>query len=93
MSASLRPFSVASGESRSPNIFGMGGQLSLKVSGADTPGAFVVFEVPTLPDAGPPLHLHQVENEWFYVLAGEHDFKIGDNCSAYHLAAVHWRPG
>ena len=60
------------------SVSGMGGQLALKVSGVDTQGAFAVFEAPTLPDAGPPLHLHQIENEWFYVLAGEHDFQVGD---------------
>ena len=70
-------FSVAAGEGRSASV-GMGGLVAVKVSGGDTDGALAVFEAPTLPGAGPPLHLHQVENEWFYVLAGEHDFQIGD---------------
>lgn len=60
------------------------GQLSVKASGTDTSGAFAVFEIPTVPFAGPPLHLHHTENEWFYTLDGEHDFQVGDKI--YHLA-------
>lgn len=56
----------------------------MKVSGADTGGAFAVFEVPTVPFAAPPLHLHHTENEWFYTLDGQHDFQVGDKI--YHLA-------
>lgn len=59
-------------------------QLSVKVSTTDTGGAFAVFEVPTVPFAGPPLHLHHTENEWFYTLDGEHDFQVGDKI--HHLA-------
>lgn len=56
----------------------------MKVSGTDTAGAFAVFEVPTVPFAGRPLHLHYTENEWFYTLDGEHHFQVGDKI--HHLA-------
>lgn len=70
-------FVVARGESRSPRTSVLGGQLLVKVSGRDTDGAYSVFEIPTAPLSGPPLHFHEIENEWFYVLEGEHDFQIG----------------
>ena len=83
MSPTRETFAVAVGGSRSIET-AVSGQLSVKVSGTDTGGAFAVFEVPTVPFAGPPLHLHHTENEWFYTLDGEHDFQVGDKI--HHLA-------
>jgi mannose-6-phosphate isomerase-like protein (cupin superfamily) len=68
-------FAVPPGGSRSP---GDTGAIAVKVSGADNGGAFAVLEVPTVVDSGPPLHLHHVENEWFYALEGEYDIKVGE---------------
>jgi mannose-6-phosphate isomerase-like protein (cupin superfamily) len=68
-------FAVAPGASRTPDDTG---PIKVKVSGTDTGGAFTVLEVPTAVDSGPPLHLHHVENEWFYALDGEYDIKVGD---------------
>ena len=82
MSPTQETFAVAVGGSRS-TVTALSGQLSVKVSGTDTGGAFAVFEVPTVPFAGPPLHLHHTENEWFYTLDGEHDFQVGDKI--HHL--------
>lgn len=72
-----RWFTVAPGESRSPKTSVLGGKISVKVSGQDTAGAWVLFEIPTAPGVGPPLHLHRAQDEWFYVLAGEHIFQVG----------------
>jgi mannose-6-phosphate isomerase-like protein (cupin superfamily) len=72
------PFVVPRGASRSSS-----GRIAVKVSGKDTAGAYAVLEVPTPPDAGPSLHTHHIENEWFYVLEGEHDIKVDDQI--YHL--------
>ena len=66
-------FAVMPGASRTS---GESGPILVKVSGADTGGAFTVLEVPTAVDSGPPLHLHHVENEWFYALEGEYDIKV-----------------
>ena len=67
------PFAVPRGASRSTS-----GRIAVKVSGKDTDGAYVVLEVPTPPDAGPSLHTHRIENEWFYVLEGEYEIKVGE---------------
>ena len=55
----------------------------MKVSGKDNGGAFAVLEVPTAMGSGPPLHVHHVENEWFYALEGEYDIQVGDQI--FHL--------
>jgi quercetin dioxygenase-like cupin family protein len=74
-------FTVAPNDSRAERTAVLGGKISVKVSGQDTSGAWVLFEIPTAPNAGPPLHLHRAQDEWFYVLAGEHEFRVGsENC-------------
>jgi mannose-6-phosphate isomerase-like protein (cupin superfamily) len=60
-----------------------GGPISVKVSGTDTGGALAVLEVPTAVDSGPSLHIHHVENEWFYALEGEYDIQVGEQ--VFHL--------
>lgn len=84
MSPTQEAFAAAVGASHPTEPAVLAGQLSVKASGNETGGAFAVFEVPTVPFAGPPLHLHHTENEWFYTLDGEHDFQVGDKI--YHLA-------
>ena len=44
---------------------------TFKAVGAETGGAFAVSEVTALPGFGPPPHIHQREDESFYVLEGE----------------------
>jgi quercetin dioxygenase-like cupin family protein len=59
------------------------GKIAVKVSGRDNSGAFTVLEVATEVDAGSPLHVHHIENEWFYALEGEYDIQVGDQ--VFHL--------
>ncbi|PEJ57501.1 cupin [Bacillus sp. AFS002410] len=51
---------------------------SILVSGEDTNGAFCVLHCNGKKDGGPPLHIHELEDETFYVLEGEIAFFIGD---------------
>ncbi|PGS56378.1 quercetin 2,3-dioxygenase [Bacillus sp. AFS041924] len=51
---------------------------SILVSGEDTNGAFCVLHCNGKKDGGPPLHMHELEDETFYVLEGEITFFIGD---------------
>ena len=57
--------------------------IKVRVSGRDTGGAMTVLEVPTQIDAGAPLHVHRIENEWFYALRGEYDIQVGKEI--FHL--------
>jgi len=58
----------------------------VKISSHDTGGAYAVMEASTPPSSGPPLHLHQREDEWWYILEGNFLFEIDDN-------SVHAGPG
>jgi mannose-6-phosphate isomerase-like protein (cupin superfamily) len=52
--------------------------ILIRASAETTAGAFTLFEeVPPLADT--PLHVHANEDEWFYVLEGEHVFRVGDD--------------
>ena len=51
--------------------------ILIRASAETTGGAFTLFEeVPPLVDT--PLHVHEHEDELFYVLEGEHVFQVGD---------------
>jgi len=49
----------------------LGEQTLVKLTNADTVGAVAVFHQTIPPLAGPPLHRHANEDEWFYVLEGQ----------------------
>jgi quercetin dioxygenase-like cupin family protein len=51
-------------------------EILIKVPGEATGGAYTVFEERDPVDT--PLHVHEHENELFYVLEGEHVFQVGD---------------
>jgi mannose-6-phosphate isomerase-like protein (cupin superfamily) len=62
---------------------GLEGDPGLKASRRSTGGALSVFE--TSIAAGPPLHVHDREDECFYVLDGELSIRCGSE--AFHAAA------
>jgi mannose-6-phosphate isomerase-like protein (cupin superfamily) len=74
-----RPFFMVDySASRPGKSVGLGKyDIMVKVSGDDTGGEFALLEVPAGPNAGPPLHMHHVENELFWVLEGELDVQVG----------------
>jgi mannose-6-phosphate isomerase-like protein (cupin superfamily) len=43
-----------------------------------TGGAFGLFRQTIAPKSGPPVHIHRAEDEFFYVVSGEFNFKLGD---------------
>src|ERR1700694_5288950 len=70
-------FTVAPGASRPGRSVPLGGySVAVRVSGGDNGGGFALFEIPALPNAGPPLHMHHIENECFYVLQGQLQVQI-----------------
>ena len=69
------PFAVPADEGERL-VFG-DATILLRVPAEATGGAFSLFEeVPPLVDT--PLHVHEHEDELFYVLEGEHVFRVGD---------------
>ena len=74
--ATLRPY-VRSAEPG--NSFWYVGQLmSALAEGEDTGGRLTVFEILFPPDSGPPLHVHEREDEAFYVIEGGLSVRMGD---------------
>ncbi len=75
-------FKVASGEARFGKHYKMKGvtlnNLDIKISAEDTDGDLAVFEQTGLtPMGGPPLHIHPMQDEWFYVIEGDYLFQVG----------------
>jgi quercetin dioxygenase-like cupin family protein len=52
--------------------------LQIKVSTRDSGGSLFVFEHAGMPRGGPPRHFHYEQDEWFYSIAGEFAFEVGD---------------
>jgi quercetin dioxygenase-like cupin family protein len=55
-----------------------GDTMSFKATAADTGGAFTLIEVLAAPGGGPPPHIHDNEDESFYVLDGVFEILIGE---------------
>lgn len=53
-------------------------KMDCKVSSKDTNGEMSVFENGFPQKGGPGLHLHPNQDEWFHVMEGVFDFKIGE---------------
>ena len=60
-----------------PAVWLVGDTYTLKVSGAQTGGAFALLEARVPPGGGPPPHVHLREDETFVVLEGELTFSAG----------------
>jgi quercetin dioxygenase-like cupin family protein len=56
----------------------VGGDLVLKLEGSHCEGATTVLETEAAPGEGPPLHYHETQDEWLYVLDGTFRFRIDD---------------
>jgi mannose-6-phosphate isomerase-like protein (cupin superfamily) len=70
------PFALDAGEGERL-VFG-GVTILVRASAAATAGAFSLFEeVPPMADT--PRHVHERDDELFYVLEGEHIFQVGDD--------------
>ena len=69
-----RPIVLMPGDGRSIDLGNF--DMSVKVSGADTGGAFSLLEASEPPNFGPPMHIHHDCAEAFYVLDGEYRIYI-----------------
>jgi quercetin dioxygenase-like cupin family protein len=67
---------VAAGEGE--RIWIVGDTMTFKATGDSTGGSLVLLENLTAPGGGPPPHVHTREDEFFYVLDGTFEMRIGD---------------
>ena len=72
-----RPVVLRPGEGRSIDLGNFA--MSLKADEASTAGAFSLLEAAEPADFGPPMHIHHVAAEAFYVLEGEYRIFIDDD--------------
>lgn len=71
----MKPFTSAAISRRDHGMSAMAfGEHIIRVAAADTGGAFGMFEAPVPPGAGPMLHVHEREDEFFRVLSGRFGF-------------------
>ena len=68
--------SVAAGEGE--RIWITGDTMTLKATGETTGGSLVVLENLTTPGGGPPPHVHETEDEFWYVIDGKFEVYIAD---------------
>src|SRR4051794_4909424 len=68
---------VTAGDDQFGEPISLGGEpMVCKVSSRDTGGAMCAFEFTG--KSGGPLHLHEAQDEWIYVLDGDFYFQVGD---------------
>ena len=81
-------FKISSGEGRIHGHLKLKGVnsniLDVKISGKDTDGDLAIFEQTSLSQGrGTPLHIHNSQDEIFYVLEGAYYFQVGEE--KYHM--------
>ena len=59
-------------------IWIVGDTMTLKATGESTGGSLVLLEILTTPGGGPPPHIHTRQDEFWYVLEGRFEIRIGD---------------
>jgi quercetin dioxygenase-like cupin family protein len=72
----VHPFALPPGGGE--GIWIVGDTMQLKATAATTNGAFTMLENLSPPQSGPPPHVHEHEDESFYVLEGEFEILIGE---------------
>ena len=73
-------YSVAPGDGE--RIWSAGETITVKASGERTGGTLVLLENLVPPGGGPPPHAHTREDEFWYVIDGTFEIRIGDEVHA-----------
>ena len=61
-----------------PAYWGPGDHYTFLVTGEESGGAYFAMEALVPPGGGPPLHIHRREDETFYLIEGEIEFRLED---------------
>jgi quercetin dioxygenase-like cupin family protein len=81
---------IAAGEGE--RIWIVGDTMTFKATGESTGGSLMLFENLTVPGGGPPPHTHTREDEFWYVLDGTFEIRIGDEVHAVGLGGFAFAP-
>src|SRR5688500_649068 len=82
--------SIAAGDGE--RIWIVGDTMTLKATGESTDGSLVLLENLTAPGGGPPPHIHTREDEFWYVLDGTFEIRIGDDVHAVGAGGFAYAP-
>ncbi len=63
---------------RGDTFWGPGDSYRFLVTGEESGGAYFAMEAFVPPGGGPPPHIHRNEDETFYIVEGESEFRLGD---------------
>jgi quercetin dioxygenase-like cupin family protein len=61
-----------------PSVRVGSGIVTILLGGQATGGAYTLFDERTDPGGGTPLHVHERENEAFFILEGRFEFQVGE---------------
>jgi quercetin 2,3-dioxygenase len=64
----------------------------LLATSEQTGGALGMFRQTIAPNSGPPTHIHQTEDEFFYVVSGQFKVKLGDRIVSAPAQSVMFVP-
>ena len=70
----------------------LGDTLQFHLTGVETNGKFTMCTVTTPPGGGPPPHLHENEDEWFYLMEGRVSFFAKGEWTELEPGAVAFAP-
>jgi quercetin dioxygenase-like cupin family protein len=73
-----KAFVVKNKQSRFNEQTNVGGSVDIKVSTKDTGGALCIFEYNSTTRGGPPLHIHRLQEEIFFIQQGDYLFQVGN---------------
>jgi mannose-6-phosphate isomerase-like protein (cupin superfamily) len=51
---------------------------TVRITSRETGGAYCVCEMTTMPGDGVPLHIHNQDDEFYYILEGAYEIRAGD---------------
>jgi mannose-6-phosphate isomerase-like protein (cupin superfamily) len=74
----MQPFFETAKAHQTIDLAGLGISTRVLLPAAATGGDLALFEETTSPGAGPPLHIHANQAEFFRVMEGSYEFMIGD---------------
>jgi quercetin dioxygenase-like cupin family protein len=84
-------YALQPGESLEDLDMGGGSVLSLRVTGEQSNGLVAVIEG-IVTDGGPPLHMHEDEDEVVIVLDGELSYRVGEEHGVLAAGGLLWFP-
>jgi quercetin dioxygenase-like cupin family protein len=84
-------YALVPGESLEELRMGIGSTLSLKVTGLESGGRVAVFEG-FVEQGGPPLHVHQTEDELVVCLEGALSYQVGEQRGVLLPGGLAWMP-